>query len=150
MISKFYLWINVLSGIGKTQQWITTRSLQYLINKYGREDKFTLKRIDDDPNSTRPIQTKWATGFVHTDPFEERKVIRDKAIAAKLPNRITKGPKGAALRELFLKKLEKTLSEAAKSGGTVLIMMLAHGGYNSKSGLYLKVDISAHSILRTS
>lgn len=28
----------------------------------------------------KPVQTKWASGFIHGDPFETRKVVLDESL----------------------------------------------------------------------
>lgn len=38
MVSDFYLWMHILNGMGKTQEWITSMTPQYLVGKYGRKD----------------------------------------------------------------------------------------------------------------
>lgn len=69
MVSDFYLWMHVLEGTGKSQEWITSMTPDYLMDMYGREDIVTMKCVDDDDKSKRkPVQTKWESGFVHGDP----------------------------------------------------------------------------------
>ncbi|KAI9038662.1 uncharacterized protein KD926_010606 [Aspergillus affinis] len=138
MVSDFYLWLNVLCGMGKSQEWITAMSPDYLINKYGREDKVTMVRIEE-TEETKQVQTKWASGFVHGDPFEDCKVVLDEDSAAYLGDKITQGPTGRDLRESLLERLEATVAEAARCGDTVLIMIFALGGYETHNGLGLGV-----------
>ncbi|KAE8151352.1 hypothetical protein BDV25DRAFT_171567 [Aspergillus avenaceus] len=144
MVSDFYLWMNVLHGMGKSQEWITTMSPHYLVNKYGLKDEVTMKAVDE-PDVVKPVQTRWASGFVHGDPFENRKVVLDENLATQLQSRITQGPKGLALRDFFLDRVEATVADAAKNGDTVLIMIFSHGDYDTEGGLALGVDIEISS-----
>lgn len=36
MVSDFYLWMHVLHGMGRSQEWITSLEPQYLVEKYGQ------------------------------------------------------------------------------------------------------------------
>lgn len=76
----------MLRGMERTHEWITSLEPGYLVDKYGREVKITNEGIegfieeDGKVKTTqiyKPVQTKWETGFVHVDPFEERVVGRD-------------------------------------------------------------------------
>lgn len=140
MVSDFYLWMHVLEGIGKSQEWITTMTPDYLMDKYGREDTVTMEYVDDDDRSKRkPVQTKWKSGFIHGDPFEARKVVLDDVLLPQVRNKVNIGPSGVELREFFLSRLQDTMDQAAGSGDRVLIMVFAHGDFD-EGGLGLGVQ----------
>lgn len=81
MVSDFYMWLHVLEGMGKDKKWITSMPPDYLVQKYGKEDKVTMEVFDDEgPQVTKPVRTKWASGFIHGDPFETRKVVLDERV----------------------------------------------------------------------
>ncbi|PLB41467.1 uncharacterized protein BDW47DRAFT_99117 [Aspergillus candidus] len=142
MVSDFYLWLHVLDGMGKDQKWITSMSPDYLLQKYGKEDKVTLEVIDDDePEVTKPVRTKWASGFIHGDPFETRKVVLDENLLPQVLAKVTIGPKGDDLRDFFMQQLKNTMADAAEFGDDVLIMIFSHGDYDSAGGLCLGVDL---------
>jgi hypothetical protein len=71
MVSGFYLWMPVLTSIGKKQEWITRLEPRYQVDKYCLEDETTM---DDYKDRLKPVQTRWTTGFVHGNSFEERVV----------------------------------------------------------------------------
>ncbi|KKK19894.1 hypothetical protein AOCH_000198 [Aspergillus ochraceoroseus] len=134
MVSDFYLWLSVLEGMGKTQAWITCLEPDYLLDKYGRENKVTVEGIEGDRSVLKPVQTKWATGFIHGDPFEERKVVLDDALLPRIRDRVTIGPKGTALCDFFLNRLEQTVKDAGLCGDRVLIMIFSPGDYYDTNG----------------
>ncbi|KAE8341464.1 hypothetical protein BDV24DRAFT_163302 [Aspergillus arachidicola] len=140
MVSDFYLWLSVLDGMGKSQQWITGMDPAYLLERYGREDKVTMEDIEGDGSIFKPVQTKWAAGFIHGDPFEERKVVLDDALLPKIRDRVTIGPNGSALRDFFLNRLEETVKDAAQCGDRVLLMIFSHGDYDTDGGLLVGVS----------
>ncbi|KAF5857449.1 hypothetical protein ETB97_005763 [Aspergillus alliaceus] len=140
MVSDFYLWLSVLEGMGKTQEWITCLEPDYLLDKYGRENKVTMEDIEGDRSVLKPVQTKWATGFIHGDPFEERKVVLDDALLSRVRDRVTIGPKGTGLRDFFLNRLERTVRDAALCGDRVLIMIFSHGDYDTNGGLLVGIS----------
>ena len=142
MVSDFYMWLHVLEGMGKDQKWITSMPPDYLVQKYGKQDKVTMEVFDDEgPQVTKPVQTKWASGFIHGDPFETRKVVLDESLPSRVLAKVTIGPKGADLRDFFLQQLRNTMADAAESGDHVLIMIFSHGDYDSAGGLCLGVDL---------
>ncbi|OJJ79658.1 uncharacterized protein ASPGLDRAFT_954438 [Aspergillus glaucus CBS 516.65] len=142
MVSDFYMWLHVLEGMGKDQKWITSMPPDYLVQKYGKQDKVTMEVFDDEgPQVTKPVQTKWASGFIHGDPFETRKVVLDESLLPRVLAKVTIGPKGADLRDFFLQQLRNTMADAAESGDHVLIMIFSHGDYDSAGGLCLGVDL---------
>lgn len=94
MVSDFYMWLHVLEGMGKDQKWITSMPPDYLVQKYGKQDKVTMEVFDDEgPQVTKPVQTKWASGFIHGDPFETRKVVLDESLLPQVLAKVTIGPK---------------------------------------------------------
>ncbi|KAL2001654.1 hypothetical protein VTN02DRAFT_1488 [Thermoascus thermophilus] len=135
IVSDFYLWLHVLDGMGRSQEWITSMPPRDLVEKYGRGDEVT---VEDSP-----VQTGWAPGLIHGDPFEERVVVLDKDTLPLVEHKVTIGPHGLALREFFLQRLEQTVSLAAAAGDPVLILMFAHGDYDSNGGLFVGVDPSS-------
>lgn len=139
IVSDFYLWLHVLDGMGRNQEWITSMPPRYLAEKYGQEDEVTDEAVDEN-FPPKPVQTKWASGFIHGDPFEERVVVLDENALPLVERRVTIGPNGLALRDFFLQRLEQTVSLAAASGDPVLILMFAHGDYDSNGGLFIGVD----------
>ncbi|KAI9928591.1 hypothetical protein MW887_001805 [Aspergillus wentii] len=143
MVSDFYMWMHVLQGMGKSQEWITSMTPKYLIEKYGREDRTTMSSMENDEVGVeKPVQTKWSSGFVHGDPFEPRKVVLDGELLPLVQEKVTIGPKGKSLRDFFLQRLADIVTEAAASGDRVLIMIFAHGNYDTLGGLGIGMDSS--------
>lgn len=67
-----------------------------------------------------------------------------------LNQRVTVGPKGSELREFFMRRLDHTMSLAAQSGDHVLIIIFAHGDFDSNSGLLIgtdPIDIQADQLM---
>ncbi|KAI4271182.1 MAG: hypothetical protein LQ337_006196 [Flavoplaca oasis] len=125
MISDFYLWKHVLEGMGKSQQWLTCEDPFDLVQKYGSIDKY------DTTKSTSQIS--WADGYLHGDPFEERRVVLDKATLSFARKQLCITPHGVALRNEFINRLESTCQKAAKANDHVLVMIFCHGeGLNPK------------------
>ena len=135
MVSDFYLWMHVLHGMGRSQEWITSLKPRYLIEKYGKEDKVR----DTAPDVWKPAQTK-SSGFVHGDPWEERTVVLDEDTLPFAESKVTIGPDGVALLGFFIHRLEQTFAEAAKNQDPVLILIFAHGDFESPGGLYIGTE----------
>lgn len=130
MISDFYLWKHVLEGMGKTQHWLTCEDPRNLVQKYGSVDKF---ETVTSPSGTKSSQTSWADGYLHGDPFEERRVVLDKAALPFARNQLTVTTRGVALRNEFIRRLESTCQRAAKVNEHVLVLIFCHGeGINAK------------------
>ncbi|KAE8313932.1 hypothetical protein BDV41DRAFT_576355 [Aspergillus transmontanensis] len=146
----FYLWLSVLDGMGKSQQWITGMDPAYLLDKYGREDEMTMQDIEGNGSVLKPVQTKWAAGFIHGDPFEEHKVVLDDYLLPRIRDRVTIGPKVSALRDFFLNSLEETVKDAAQCGDRVLLMIFSHGDYDTDGGLLVGVSPVKLTIYMTS
>lgn len=108
----------------------------YLIEKYGKIQE----QVDTAPDVWKPVQTKWASGFVHGDPWEERTVVLDEDTLPFAESKVTIGPNGVALRDFFLHRLEQTFAEAAKSQDPVLILIFAHGDFESPGGLFIGTE----------
>lgn len=140
MASDFYLWMYVLHCMGRSQKWITSMEPRYLIEKYGKKDKVNLGQIDEDSDIWKPVQMRWASGFVHSDPWEERVLVLDKDTLPFAEGKVTIGPGGVALREFFLHFLEQTFAEAVKSRDPILILMFSHGDLESPGGLYIGTE----------
>lgn len=141
IVSDFYLWLHILRGMGKSQQWITSMKPTYLVDKYGREDYVTRDWYREaGPGNQKPVQTKWASGFVHGDPFEDRKVVLDENLLPFVEQQITIGPHGEELRDYFLGCLKQTFEVAARSGDRVLILLFAHGDFDFKGGLLIGIN----------
>ena len=148
IVSDFYLWLHVLDGMGKSQEWLSSMDPQYLVDKYCLVDKTEIQPIDEGGDVVngkykprhvyKPVQTKWETGFVHGDPFEERVVVLDKNILPATQRKVTIGPKGLTLRAFFLDRLEKCISSAATTGDPVLVMVFSHGDWD-QGGLLLGI-----------
>lgn len=131
MISDFYLWKHVLEGIGKTQQWLTCEDPRDLVQKYGSINNFDTKVSPS--GTTSAIQTSWADGYLHGDPFEERRVVLDKATLPFARQQVFVTPRGVALRNEFISRLESTCQKAAKANEHVLVLIFCHGeGVNAK------------------
>lgn len=109
----------------------------------GKEDKVNQELVDTEPDVWKPVQTKWASGFVHGDPWEERTVVLDEDTLPFAENKVTIGPGGVALRTFFLRRLEQTFAEAAKSQDPVLVLMFAHGDLESSGGLYIGTELDS-------
>ncbi|KAI4241541.1 MAG: hypothetical protein L6R40_004521 [Gallowayella cf. fulva] len=162
MVSDFYMWKNVLSGLGKEQQWITCEYPNQLVEKYGTENK-SIDYVEDGRLLHRQIS--WADGYVHGDPFEERRAVLDKASLAFAQQQLVIAPRGVALRNEFLRRLEATCQKAVLSGDNVLVLAFSHGeidnvdlgglviGFNPKSGLrpddYLTSQLFKISLMKT-
>lgn len=52
MVSDFYLWMHVLHSMGNGQEWITSITPGYLLEKYERKDEVTMHSVDPDEPST--------------------------------------------------------------------------------------------------
>ncbi|RAQ45700.1 hypothetical protein AFGD_005847 [Aspergillus flavus] len=124
----------VLDGMGKSQQWITGMDLAYLLDKYGREGEMTMEDIEGKGTVLKPVQTKCAAGFIHGDPFEERKVVLDDYLLPRIRDRVTIGPKGSTLRDFFLNQLEETVKDAAQCGDKSSANDISHGDYDTDGG----------------
>ncbi|KAL4920793.1 hypothetical protein BDW62DRAFT_208890 [Aspergillus aurantiobrunneus] len=103
-----------------------------LLEKYGREDKTevidvadTDPRYTNNPDVFKPVQTKWASGLIHGDPFEAGKVVLDDNLLPKVKERANIIPNGQDL-----------------------LMFFSHGDYETKGVLCLGYDPS--SMLRDS
>ena len=98
------------------------------------------EQVDTAPDVWKPVQTKRASGFVHGDPWEERTVVLDEDTLPFAESKVTIGPKGVALRGFFLRCLGQTFAEAAKTQGPVLILIFAHGVFESPGGLFIGTE----------
>ncbi|KAL2829680.1 hypothetical protein BDW59DRAFT_170368 [Aspergillus cavernicola] len=159
MVSDFYLWLHVVKGMGKSQEWITSMSPEYLLKKYGREDKTVVLDVadtgaGDNPANFKPVQTKWASGLIHGDPFEARKVVLDDDLLPEVQNRVTVISNGQDIRDFFFARLKHTISDAEKCGDRVLLMIFSHGDYETQGGLCLGFNpsdpLSAAKLLKSS
>lgn len=128
----------------KAQQWITCLDPEYLLNKYCGEDKVekrVLGRNEDGEETSCNIWSKWKTGLVHGDPFEERAVVLDPNSLpfAKSSIDLVQTPK--ALREHFIQELRKVMQSAASNPepDPVLILAFCHGDYET-GGLLMGVS----------
>ena len=139
MVSDFYLWLHVLHGMGKSQEWITSMAPSHLLEKYGREDIITNKDVseEDESETIKPMRTKWKSGFVHGDPWEERVVVLDDKLLPSINQKLTIGPHGVGLRDFFLKRLEAVVADASKTDDPILILAFCHGDYDVRGGLYI-------------
>lgn len=113
MVSDFYLWMHVLDGMGKAQEWITSLELRYLMET--------------------------ATEFLHGDSFEDRAVVLDGGLIPLVREKVTIAPRGLEQRNFFFARLEDTLAAAAVDNDPVLVMVLGHGDFYN-GGLLLGVD----------
>lgn len=93
--------------------------------------------MDVEPDLWKPVQIKWASGFVQGDPWEKRTVVLDEDTLPFAENKVTIGPDGAALLNSFFQRLEYTFAEAVKSRNPVLILICAHGDFETPGGLYI-------------
>lgn len=125
MVSNFHLWMHVLEGIGKGQEWIKSMAPDYLAGEYGREDGATMD--DHFPMRTKPVQTKLSSGYTQGDPFEIRKVVLNESLLSQAKAKVTMGPKGPALRESFLQRLEATMAHASRPDDRVLVIIFSPG-----------------------
>lgn len=126
--------------MGKSQQWITGMDLAYLLDKYGREGEMTIEDIEGNRTVLKSVQTKCAAGFIHGDPFEERKVVLDDYLLPRIRDRVTIGPKGSTLRDIFLNQLEETVKDAAQCGDKSSANDISHGDYDTDGGLLVGVS----------
>lgn len=143
MVSDFYLWMHILHGMGRSQEWITSLEPRYLVEKYGTEDKVSQEQIDMVPYVWKPVQTKGASGFVHGDPWEERALVLGEDTLPFAESKVTIGPGGFSLQDFFLHRLEQTFAEAAESQDPVLILMFAHGDFENPGGLYIGTEFDS-------
>ena len=132
--------MHVLYGMGRSQEWITSLEPRHLIEKYGKEDKLSQEQVNTAPDVWKHVQTKWASGFLHGDSWEERAVVLDEDTLPFAESKVAIGPGGVPLRGFFLHRLEQTFAEAAKSQDPVLILMFAHGDFESPGGLYIGTE----------
>jgi hypothetical protein len=58
-----------------------------------------MEDLAESPGVRKPVQTKWATGFVQGDPFEDRKVVLDEALLFQAQAKVTVTKSN--MRELF-------------------------------------------------
>ncbi|KAI4145497.1 MAG: hypothetical protein L6R39_003789 [Caloplaca ligustica] len=120
MVSDFYLWKHVLKGMGKTQQWLTCERPADLLARYGKVDK-KIKTADSEE------QVSWKEGYVHGDPFEERRVVLDDSLLPAVEQELTVTPRGIALRDEFIKRVEDTCRRAESANEPVLVLTFSHG-----------------------
>lgn len=137
IVSDFYLWMHVLNGMGKSQKWVTSLHPSYLIDKYGKTDMVAFELVDEGPDVWKPIRTKWATGFVHGDPWEQRVVVLDEETLSFAESKVNIGPGGASLKDFYRERFEHTLAEASETGEPVLLLIFAHGDFEQPGGLYI-------------
>lgn len=111
----------------------------YLLEKYSRQDVNSAMDVseEDEPEEMKPMRSKWKSGFVHGDPWEERVVVLDDNLLSGINQRLTIGPHGVRLRDFFLERLEAVVADASKSNDPVLILAFCHGDYDARGGLYI-------------
>lgn len=156
MVSDFYLWLNLLKGMGTSQEWITCLKPKYLLRKYGRQDKTAVRRVEKCKNNkhgdqilyceNEPFQTKCAHGLLHGDEFETRAVVLDDETLKYAKKKVSIERKGVKLREYFLDRLRNTLELAAAKGEHVLIMMFAQGSLEPRGGLAVGIEIGRNPL----
>ncbi|KAL8761649.1 MAG: hypothetical protein Q9184_002233 [Pyrenodesmia sp. 2 TL-2023] len=120
MVSDFYLWKHLLKGMGKTQHWMTCEPPKKLISRYGMKDNIIQA-------ATGAKQISWKEGYVHGDPFEERRVVLDEALLPDAEHNLTVTTPGISLRDAFLKRVGDTCREAEARNEPVLVMIFSHG-----------------------
>lgn len=150
MVSDFYLWMHILNGMGRCQEWITALSPAYLIDKYGKSDKVASQLLDENSGVWKPIRTKWADGFVHGDPWEQRSVVLDVDTLPFVENMVNIGPGGAPLKDFFLERFKCTLAKASENGEPILLLMFAHGDLEQPGGLTLAETLKINLTHRSS
>ena len=64
IVSDFYLWLHILNGMGKSQEWITSMAPDYLLEKYSRQDVTSTMDVseEDETEEMKPMRTKWQSG----------------------------------------------------------------------------------------
>ena len=144
---------NCSLGMGKSQKWITCLDPEYLLNKYCGVDKVE-QRIgpnEDYEEKSYNIWTKWKTGLVQGDPFEERAVVLDSASLPFAKSMIDLVQTRKSLKEHFLLQLRQALSSAAGNAepGPVLILAFCHGDFET-GGLLVGITHLAHPESRVS
>jgi hypothetical protein len=95
--------------------------LTYLVDKYCLEDE-TTEECEEDELEPAAVQTRWSTGFVHGDSFEERVVALDEQLLPGVQRKVTITPHGIELRDFFLKRLESTLASVETAGDPVPVV----------------------------
>ncbi|KAL9585354.1 MAG: hypothetical protein Q9212_001585, partial [Teloschistes hypoglaucus] len=122
MVSDFYLWINVLDGMGKTQKWFTCEDPHTLLAKYGSESK-----IPDYTTDEGTFEHPQPEGYLQGDPFEERTLVLSKKNIDSMAGKITQSNHGTNLRDALLHQIEKTCKIAEAADEPVLLMAFSHG-----------------------
>lgn len=77
---------------------------------------------------------------MHGDPWEERTVVLNEGTLPLAESKVTIGPKGVSLRDFFLRHPEQTFAEAAKTQDPVLILIFAHGDFESPGSFYIGTE----------
>lgn len=122
MVSDFYLWINVLDGMGKTQNEFTCEDPHTLLAKYGSESK------DPDWTTDKATIEQYRTeGYLQGDPFEERALVLSKNNINSMAGKITQSNHGTGLRDDFLRQVETICKIAEAADEPVLLMAFCHG-----------------------
>lgn len=123
----------------------------YLLKKYGGKYKETRTCVDDEGvRNTGTCANKVGIWHDSRDPFESRKAVLDAQLLAQVQEKVTIAPRGPELRNFFRTKLERTVAEAAQSGDKVLVMVSAHGDYDSEGGLCLVFDPGTTNVANAS
>ncbi|KAL8769059.1 MAG: hypothetical protein Q9209_004845 [Squamulea sp. 1 TL-2023] len=135
MISDFYLWKHVLEGMGKSQQWLTCEDPRYLVHKYGSANQYDITTLPG--GMTSKTQISWADGYLHGDPFEERRVVLDRNTLQFALQQLIITPRGVALRNEFTSRLESICRRASQANEHVLILVFSHGEGPNVKGIDL-------------
>jgi len=129
MFSDFYLWLHLLSGLSKSEKWLTCEDPKHLLDRYIQGDKFNGMASGQSLTYKTRTQYSWAHGYLHGDPFEQRRVVLDHGNVDSIRAKLTQTNRGAVLRDTFLKELDKTCAQAAENAEPVLVMVFSwiHG-----------------------
>ena len=102
-----------------------------LIEKYGSRD---LSKPEDVFGEIIPKQYSWKEGYIHGDPFEERRVVLDQSLLPFAKKDLIITERGRALKNRFEAELESTFQQPALFNDPVLIMVFCHGDSNGTEG----------------
>ncbi len=146
MVSDFYLWKNILKGMGKSQTWITCEDPNVLVEKYASGERSV--PIDPPTFDGNTQQASWREGYLHGDPFEERVIALDEKTLPFAQKDLVVTNRGIDLRNSFLNIFGDTCAKAQQADEPVLVLIFAQGDYdyddNAYHGLVIGVDPQDH------
>jgi len=134
MVSDFYLWKQVLTGMGKSQTFLTCDDPRNLVKKYIQGDKTRERQVREPAVGVKHIvreQISWSHGYLHGDPWEDRRVVLDKDYAGRVYKDLTYLTPGTAAKQEYLTLLDSVCAKADRANEPVIAMIFAHGALES-------------------